>query len=94
MIKLIKNYAEQQGITLKEMDERYGIPTVLLDKLDTIYLHSTAKTAGPSGTGNYQLLMILLGLSILLIVISCVNFINLSVASASQRAKEVGVKRH
>ena len=91
--KAYKVYAEQQGITLKEMDDRYGIPTVLLDKLDTIYLHSTAKEAGPSGTGNYQLLMILLGLSILLIVISCVNFINLSVASASQRAKEVGVKK-
>ena len=58
-----------------------------------MYLHSTAKRAGPSGTGNYQLLMVLLGLSILLIVISCVNFINLSVASASQRAKEVGVKK-
>jgi len=37
--------------------------------------------------------MILLSLSILLIIISCVNFINLSVASASQRAKEVGIKK-
>ena len=91
--KAYKIYAEQEGISLKEMDERYGIPTVLLDKLDTIYLHSSAKKAGPSGTGNYQLLMVLLGLSILLIVISCVNFINLSVASATQRTKEVGVKK-
>ncbi len=86
-------YAKQQGISIEELNERYGIPTVTLDKLDTIYLHNSAKRAGPSGTGNYQLLMVLLGLSILLIVISCVNFINLSVASASQRAKEVGVKK-
>ncbi|WP_299671775.1 ABC transporter permease [uncultured Polaribacter sp.] len=88
-----KPYAGEAGVTIEEFDERYGIPTVLLDKLDTIYLHSSAKRAGPSGTGNYQLLMVLLGLSILLIVISCVNFINLSVASAIQRAKEVGVKK-
>ena len=35
----------------------------------------------------------MLSLSILLILISCVNFINLSIASATQRAKEVGVKK-
>ncbi|QNM86572.1 ABC transporter permease [Polaribacter pectinis] len=97
MNKIINNVhkiaAEENGITVEEFDERYGIPTVLLDKLDTMYLHNTAKRAGPSGTGNYQLLIVLLGLSILLIIISCVNFINLSVASASQRAKEVGVKK-
>ena len=88
-----KKFAMQEGITLEEFNEKFRSPTVLLDKLDTIYLHTTARKAGPSGTGNYQLLMILLGLSILLIIISCVNFINLSIASASQRAKEVGVKK-
>ena len=91
--KSYKKEVEENGLTFKEFDKRYGIPTTVLDKLDTIYLENTAKRAGPSGTGNYQLLMILLGLSILLIVISCVNFINLSVASASQRSKEVGVKK-
>ncbi|WP_347174395.1 ABC transporter permease [Polaribacter uvawellassae] len=91
--KAYKPTAEENGFTVEEFEKRYGIPTVLLDKLDTIYLHNTAKRAGPSGTGNYQLLMVLLGLSILLIVISCVNFINLSIASASQRSKEVGVKK-
>ncbi|NVK53017.1 MAG: ABC transporter permease [Flavobacteriaceae bacterium] len=90
---ITKKEALAAGVSLKEFNEQYLPPTILLDKLDTIYLHSTAKRAGPSGTGNYQLLLILLGLSILLIVISCVNFINLSVASASQRAKEVGVKK-
>ncbi|CAM1354098.1 ABC transporter permease [Tenacibaculum insulae] len=91
--KAYKPNAKKHGISIEEIDKRYGIPTVLLDKLDTMYLHNTAKRAGPSGTGNYQLLMVLLGLSILLIVISCVNFINLSVAYAIQRAKEVGVKK-
>lgn len=85
--------AKKAGISVEEYRERYGIPTVIFDKLDTMYLHNTANYAGPSGKGNYQLLLILLGLSILLIVISCVNFINLSVASAGQRSKEVGVKK-
>ncbi|CAL2080261.1 Putative ABC transport system permease protein [Tenacibaculum sp. 190524A02b] len=91
--KFYKQQAEQGGVSLEEYEEKYGFKKVLLDQLSTIYLHNTAKRAGPSGTGNYQLLMILLGLSILLIIISCVNFINLAIASASQRAKEVGVKK-
>ena len=91
--KAYKADIEKNGLTIAEFEKRYGFPTVLLDKLDTLYLHNTAKRAGPSGTGNYQLLMVLLGLSILLIIISCVNFINLSVASATQRSKEVGVKK-
>ncbi|MFK8060891.1 MAG: ABC transporter permease [Polaribacter sp.] len=91
--KKYKPIFKEEGITQEDFDKQYGIQTTLLDKLDTIYLENSAKVAGPSGTGNYQLLMILLSLSILLIVISCVNFINLSIASASQRSKEVGVKK-
>lgn len=93
IVEAHKKMALNEGISLQEFEEKFKAPTILLDKLDTIYLHSSAKRAGPSGTGNYQLLMILLALSILLIVISCVNFINLSIASASQRSKEVGVKK-
>ena len=93
LVEVHKKSALEEGISAEEFDEKYNAPGILLDKLSTIYLHSTANRAGPSGTGNYQLLMILLGLSILLIIISCVNFINLSIASASQRAKEVGVKK-
>ncbi|MDO6812387.1 ABC transporter permease [Tenacibaculum soleae] len=91
--KAYKSEIEENGLTIAEFESRYGFPTVVFDKLNTMYLHNTAKRAGPSGTGNYQLLMVLLGLSILLIIISCVNFINLSVATATQRAKEVGVKK-
>ncbi|WP_420553361.1 ABC transporter permease [Tenacibaculum aiptasiae] len=93
LVSVHKKYALQEGVSEEEFDEKFDAPGILLDKLSTIYLHSTANRAGPSGTGNYQLLMVLLGLSILLIIISCVNFINLSIASASQRAKEVGVKK-
>ena len=88
-----KPEAENEGISLAIYEERFGFREVVLDKLDTIYFHNTAKRAGPSGTGNYRLLMVLLGLSILLIVISCVNFINLSIATATQRSKEIGVKK-
>ncbi len=91
--KFYKPQAKEEGVDFNNYRDRYGVNEVLLDNLDTMYLHNTAGRAGPSGTGNYQLLMVLLGLSILLIVISCVNFINLSIATATQRSKEVGVKK-
>ena len=91
--KFHKPQAEEGGVTLDELKKRHGFMEVLPEKLSTLRLHYKAQSGGPEGKGNYQLLIVLLSLSILLIVISCVNFINLSTASASQRAKEVGVKK-
>lgn len=88
-----KQAAERNGISIEEYGEKYGFVTTKLEKLSKVRLYHIAPDAGPEGAGNYQLLMILLSLSVLLIVISCVNFINLTTASASQRAKEVGVKK-
>lgn len=84
--------AKQDGISLEEYEERYGLYTKL-ERLSDIRLFTKAEGAGPEGKGNYQLILIMFSLSVLLILISCVNFINLSIASASQRAKEVGVKK-
>ena len=91
--RFYKVAAKQGGITLQEFKDTYGFITVLPEQLNTIHFHHQARDAGPEGSGNYKLIMVLLSLSILLILISCVNFINLSTASASQRAKEVGVKK-
>ena len=47
----------------------------------------------PEGKGNYQFLMIMMGLSILILILSVVNYINLATANAIKRAKEVGVRK-
>ncbi|NVK53016.1 MAG: ABC transporter permease [Flavobacteriaceae bacterium] len=84
--------AKRDGISPKEFEEKYGTE-IILEPLTDVRLKTIASQAGPEGKGNYQLIIILLSLSVLLILISCVNFINLSIASATQRAKEVGVKK-
>ena len=85
--------AEEHNATIAQVRAKFGY-NVKLDPLSNIRLKSYAPNdAGPEGAGNYQLILIMLALSVLLIFISCINFINLSTASAFQRAKEVGVKK-
>ena len=88
----IEPQAKKDGVLIEEFIKKHGT-TIILEPLKDIRLKTIADDAGPEGKGNYQLILIMLSLSVLLIIISCVNFINLSIASATQRAKEVGVKK-
>ncbi len=60
--------------------------------IQNVYLHSDF-----SGyqviKGDYKNIYILSGVAILLLVIGCVNFVNLSTARALQRLKETGVRK-
>ena len=47
----------------------------------------------PEGIGNYQYLMIMVGLSILIMILSIINYVNLATAGAIKRAKEVGMRK-
>ncbi|MFD2581283.1 FtsX-like permease family protein [Pedobacter vanadiisoli] len=62
--------------------------TTFLDPLKNLHLKPKAGT----DTG-YKVLVALSVLGILILVIACINFTNLSIAQAAKRAKEVGVKK-
>lgn len=84
--------AKKDGVSVEVYMQKQGsIP--FLEQLKGWRLHSKGDIGPLEGKGNYLLLVIMLGLSLLIIVISCINFINLSIASASLRGKEVGVKK-
>ena len=63
-----------------------------LEPLTDARLHSNID-GYPEGKGNYQFLLIMVVLSILILILSIVNYINLATASAVKRAKEVGVRK-
>lgn len=87
--------AKSSGKSIKDFIKEYGQTIVIIDQLKTARLHGT-KTSGnnlPEGKGNLQLLYIMVGLSILILALSLVNYINLATASAIKRAKEVGVRK-
>ncbi|OUL61625.1 ABC transporter permease [Flavobacterium sp. AJR] len=88
--------AKGSGQTVEEYIKENGETEVILDQLKLGRLHGTKSTAGssyPEGKGNLQLLYIMVGLSILILALSLVNYINLATASAIKRAKEVGVRK-
>lgn len=85
-------YAKSRGITTEEFVEKYGEVKPFLETLSIVRLHT--KSGGlPEGKGNYQLLLIMLGLSVLILILSIVNYVNLATANATKRAKEVGVRK-
>ncbi len=70
-------------------DKRYAIS---FEKMTDAYLHSVAaRQPGPSGSLLNVYLFSCIGIFIMLI--ACINFMNLSTARSLERAKEVGVRK-
>ncbi|HWK04141.1 MAG TPA: ABC transporter permease [Puia sp.] len=63
-----------------------------LTPLTSIHLHSN-KEGEVSGNGNIQYVYIFSVIAAFILLIACVNFMNLSTARSSNRAKEVGVRK-
>lgn len=89
---VIVREAKQAGFTPEEMTKKVGHFTVFMEPLLTARLQSIAD-GYPEGRGNYQFLLIMAGLSILILILSIVNYINLATANAIKRAKEVGIRK-
>jgi len=87
-----KKNALAKGITPQEYVKRYGDVKIYLEPLKDIRLHTHVGDV-PEGAGNYQLLVIMFGLSVLILIMSVANYINLATANAIKRAKEVGVRK-
>ncbi|MTH17370.1 ABC transporter permease [Flavobacterium sp. LC2016-01] len=88
----IKRLAKEEGFTFEDMGKKVGYFNVVIEPLSQARLHSI--TDGyPEGRGNYQFLIIMMGLSILILILSIINYINLATANAVKRAKEVGVRK-
>nr|WP_315256280.1 ABC transporter permease [uncultured Flavobacterium sp.] len=89
--KIIKD-AKAEGISPEEFESKYGKFKFILEPLSATRLHSQGQ-GSPEGKGNYQFLLIMAGLSILILILSIVNYVNLATANAIRRAKEVGVRK-
>lgn len=70
-----------------DADER-----IYLNKFSDNYLYSTFENGKPVG-GRIQYITILFIIAIFILVIACINFMNLATARSSRRSKEIGVRK-
>jgi len=91
--KVIKD-AKDEGLSVEEYIKKSGDEgtKIIFEPLAKARLHSIVE-GYPEGKGNYRFLLIMIGLSILILILSIVNYINLATANAIKRAKEVGVRK-
>ena len=83
---------QSMGISLKQFltnGNQFGFALQPLTSIH-LYSHSNYELTPP---GNAMYVYIFGAIAIFMLLIACINFINLATASASQRAKEVGVRK-
>jgi len=83
---------QSMGISLKQFITKGNHLGFALQPLASIHLYSHANYELSPG-GNAMYVYVFGAIAIFMLLIACINFINLSTASASQRAKEVGVRK-
>jgi putative ABC transport system permease protein len=83
----ITNLYKSELLKSKNINEVKSI-SIFLDPLANLHLRPKAGNDAP-----YKVLIALSTLGILILVIACINFTNLSIAQAAKRGKEVGVKK-
>ncbi|MEQ8303023.1 MAG: FtsX-like permease family protein [Cyclobacteriaceae bacterium] len=80
------------GITMDEFRQQGGAYRYLPERLTDIHLKSTfGDQILPNG--NIQYLYIFGAIGLFIIIIACINFMNLATARSANRAKEVGIRK-
>lgn len=94
---LVKQYASGQieqsmNLTYEEYTKAGNGYHYFLQALPSIHLHSNLESEiKPNGDIRY--VMIFISIAVFILIIACINFINLSTAQATERAKEVGIRK-
>ncbi|MEO6174536.1 MAG: ABC transporter permease [Flavobacterium circumlabens] len=90
--EIIVKSSKEAGMSPAEMEKKIGRFKIFMEPLSQARLHSIVD-GYPEGRGNYQFLLIMAGLSVLILILSIVNYINMATANAIKRAKEVGIRK-
>ncbi|TKT87681.1 FtsX-like permease family protein [Dyadobacter frigoris] len=96
--KMQKVFEADAAESIKMIREKYGIANVgmsfFLQPLTDIHLSKNVSASeGLSDAGNPAYSYILSGIALFILIIACINFVNLMVARSIKRAKEIGIRK-
>lgn len=80
------------GFIKKYFPERYQNASLLIQPLTDIHLRSNL-TGEIEPNGSITNVYVFSTIAVFILLIACINFINLSIAQGSDRAKEIGVRK-
>lgn len=89
---VIKKVNDIEDERVKALGEDTGGATMIIVPMKDYYLESTYVNGVADG-GRIQYVRIFLVVAIFIVLIACINFMNMATARAVQRAKEVGVRK-
>ncbi|MVM33060.1 FtsX-like permease family protein [Spirosoma sp. HMF4905] len=83
---------QAMGMSLAQFHQKGNELSLLLQPLTDIHLHSTF-SYDLKPLGNIRYVYLFGAIALFMLLIACINFMNLSTASATKRAREVGVRK-
>ena len=96
--KMNQVFLSDANESIKMIKEKYGVKDVgvsyFLQPISTIHLNEEVPSDGSLANDSKPLYSYLLsGLALFILLIACVNFVNLSISHSLKRAKEIGVRK-
>lgn len=80
------------GVSIKDMEKSGGAYGYFTTPVTDIHLRSTTRD-GLEPAGNIMYVYFFGGIGLFIVIIACINFMNLSTARSAGRAKEVGLRK-
>ena len=83
-------YELEEDPTYAKLIEEYN--TLELQHISDVYLHSSG-IYGFLGLGDITIVRVFAGVALFILLLACINFINLTTANSAQRAQEIGLRK-
>jgi putative ABC transport system permease protein len=91
---MVKKHAfKRQGQTYDELIKKGGKLDFQLQPLTSVHLYSAGIGSRLTTLSNIKYVYIFSIIALFIIILACVNFMNLSTAQSAKRAKEVGIRK-